>query len=144
VTARLDADAANVVEEARSLARRYHHRVVDLEHLLLAMLTTHTNEGAPPLPVDGLHRPELRVQLETRLAARPRSALYRDPREVIEPTLCPAVAAALRRAANKRLLAFFRAISLEELFDAVLADPTAAKLIRDVVATSEELEALAG
>jgi hypothetical protein len=128
VTVRLDADAAYAVEEARSLARRYQHDVVDFEHLLLAMLTA---KKGPPLPVDGVSRPELQARLETRLAGRPRSALYRDAAEVIGPTLCPAVSTTLRRTANKRLIAFFRAISLQELFHAVAAYPTVARLIQD-------------
>src|SRR6185369_12157750 len=80
VTVRLRADAAHAVDEARRLARRYQHRVVDLEHLLLAMLTANAR---PPLPAFGVSGPELRIELETRLAARTRTALYRDPREVI-------------------------------------------------------------
>jgi hypothetical protein len=133
VNVRLDADAAFAVEEARSLARRYQHDAVDFEHLLLVILMA--KEG-PPLPVDGVSRPELLAQLETRLAGRRRSALYRDAGEVIEPRLCPAVSTSLRRAASGRLFAVFRAISFQELFHAVVAAPTVARLIQAAISAA--------
>lgn len=142
MAARLDADATMVMVEARSLARRYQHDAVDLEHLLTAALT---RRDGPPLSIDGVSRPELLARLEARLVAQPHSALYRDSARVIEPTMSPTVETTLRRAATGRgLTGFFRAITLKELFVALVMDPTLAVLVVEASIASDELEVLLG
>jgi ATP-dependent Clp protease adaptor protein ClpS len=135
VAVRLDADALGVLDEARALARRYQHDAVHLEHLLTAML-----EQAR-LSISGISRPELLARLEARLAARPRGALYRD-RINAEPVLGADTETALRRADADRGLVLFRAVTLHELFVAVLRDPTLAALVVASEIESEELDDL--
>ncbi len=139
MAARLDAGATLVVQEARSLARRYHHAAVDLDHLLSAILS---HRESPPLSIVGVSRPELLARVDARLAARPPSTLYRD--SAIEPSLSPGAQTALRRAAAARGLTFFRAITLKELFEALLTAPTLAALVVEASLESEELELLLG
>lgn len=115
---RLDADSTKALADARERARALHHDVVDVEHVLAALLAI---ENVPiAIGAAFVSRPELVRRLEALLMARATRSLYRDA----DPTrpLSTRLIAALQRAADMRGLRFYRPVSTVQLLNALLAD----------------------
>lgn len=124
----LERDAAALLDEARTEARRRGHDEVTVEHLVLAALASPaTVVLLVKRAVDGRR---LRAELEARVGALPANTAYRDASR--EPHLAPALRDLLATTARRRRLLFMqRPVRAIDLLLAAFVDPAIAPVIEE-------------
>jgi len=122
---RLGSDAAEAVEAAAHLARRYRHDAVEPEHLLRVLATdVRAVSVFADLAIEG---ERLAEHLDGHLATCPASGLYRDAR--VEPATSERFRSLLDRAGARRVATLFRPVTIAQLTFATCGLPSLGSLV---------------
>lgn len=132
------AEASGIVEVAGALAREHRHHAIEPEHLLVALLRHDRIEIV--LAQRALERELLEQAVLLHIAKWPAAGLYRDA--PVEPVPSAHLEALLVRAGARRLMAFFRPVSFDDLANAACTEPRLAPLLDESRAASRSGNAI--
>jgi ATP-dependent Clp protease adaptor protein ClpS len=124
---RLGADATRVLDDARAIARRHRHDVVEPEHVLRALVGS--ARIAEMLMERAVDPALLAERVDARLAEWPAAGLYRDAPAEVTPS--ERLHIMLERAVGHRIVSFLRPLTLQQLARSALTLPTLLPVIMD-------------